>query len=135
MPNKKEHKLKLGDNTYKLKFTAGGLIQLEDLLDMESGEIQMKLQQGSMRIIRAMIFVGTRKHHKRDLRTEQDITPLMDEVEDFNEGLLMPLMEAYQDGFPGMQIEDDEEEESDEITPRRRGRKAAAASGGGDSEE
>lgn len=130
MPDKPEHKLHLGDKTYTLKFTAGSLIQLEDLLDMESGEIQMKLQQGSMRTIRAMIFVGTRKHHKRDLKTEQEITPLLDLVEDFNEGLLMPLMEAYQAGFPGMK---DEDEEDDEVTTKRQKRKAAAAGGADES--
>jgi hypothetical protein len=79
------------------------------MMDMETGEIQQKIQQGSLRIVQAMLWVATRKYHRKDIKTLDAVSELLDTVDDMAE-LSIPLMEAYQAGMPGVQMPDEDEE-------------------------
>ncbi|QIN79595.1 hypothetical protein GBA65_14900 [Rubrobacter marinus] len=102
-----ERALKLGDKQFTLKFTTSSYCELEDVLDMEASEIERKFAGGRVgfRILRALIWAGTRKHHRQELRSLPQVNDIMDDMDDFQK-VFRICTEAYSAGQPGAEDED-----------------------------
>lgn len=106
-PSKHEYPIKVGRETYTLRFSNAGHREAEDFLGMDGDTLQMRVGQGRLgsRVLTALMWGGTRKYHRDDLRDVEAIDDLMDEIteqyeddetgERARDGFVLPLMAAY----------------------------------------
>lgn len=97
---------------------------------MGTGEMAAELQQDhwSMKMIRAMIWAGTREHHGMDasVRTPKQFGDLMNQVDDIQE-VIQVVFEAYRAGQPGAQQADEPSENGEVSELPKQGKKTAEA--------
>jgi hypothetical protein len=83
-PEKRKH--------YTLRFTAGGRREMEDFLDLDTSDIELKIFgdptdpdrriKAGYRLTVGLFFGATRKYHRRDFPTIHEIDELMDLIDD-----------------------------------------------------
>lgn len=79
-----EHDENLDTRRFTLKFSNGGIREMEDLLDMERSEIDGRLNQGKYgpRLMTGLFFGATRKFHRYDLPVVESVDELFDSIDD-----------------------------------------------------
>jgi hypothetical protein len=141
MANKEsgERTLQLGDERLTLKFTASAYIELEDVLGYSAGQLEQNFRDQAVgwKELRALIWAGSRRHHRREIRTLPEITELMDEIPDQEGGYALvweTVTEAYAAGQGNAPDQDGNEADSPQSRRERRAKaKAEPASTGNDS--
>lgn len=82
---------------------------MEDFLNIEQSEVLARINTGRIgpRLITAMFFGATRRHHRRDFPTVAEIDDLMDEIDDVaedpdkeGERMAIALIAAYTKSQP-----------------------------------
>ena len=81
-PHRGEVSYEFDGKHYVLKFTNSGRIAVEDMLNMEEGEILQRIGQAGSRIKTALFFGATRKYHARDFPNAAAASSFMDEHAD-----------------------------------------------------
>lgn len=74
----------LDTRRFTLKFSNGGVREMEDLLDMERSEIDERLNSNKFgsRLMTGLLFAATRKFHRRELPVVESIDDLFDAIDD-----------------------------------------------------
>lgn len=84
MANKEagERTLVAGEDRYTLKFRARDYGELEDTIALTAGKLEQAFREGDIgfNTLHAMIWSGTRKYHRQDLRTENEVWDVIDEI-------------------------------------------------------
>lgn len=95
------HALKVGGRSYKLKFTANALADLEQILGEPLGAYMERFNRGGIGIrdTRALLFVALQKHHGDEVLSLDEAGELIDRHGDW-QALNETLVEAYRDDFP-----------------------------------
>lgn len=92
-----------------LKFTNSGHRAMEDFLNMESSEIIWRINTGRLgaRLVTGLFWGATRKFHREEFRSVDDIDSYMDEIDDEAEDqdaaaqkMLIGLVAAYTKSNP-----------------------------------
>ncbi len=101
-----ERDLQIGNRHFTLKFGIGAFMELESTLGMSAGEIEQNLGQGHVgfTMLHGMIWAGTRKYHRQDLRSPAQLLELMEDAHDEGEfdfqGAFTACAEAYSAAQP-----------------------------------
>ena len=137
MANKEagERTLEIGDDRYTLKFTASSFVELEDVLGYSAGKLEQKFRDGDIGFteLQGLIWAGTRKHHRREIRNLNEVLQIMDNIPE-NEGgpgfqyVWETITEAYGIGQGANPDQDSESGNGSEAGPKATAKSKAKAS-------
>jgi hypothetical protein len=125
-----ERTLEIGGERLTLVFTTSAYLELEDVLGVSAGKLEQKFRDADVgfRDLQAMIWAGSRKNHRKDLRTLADVAELMDEIPGSElgfPGVWEIVTEAYAAG-QGNNPNGEDGDAPKSRRERRQGRKGAA---------
>jgi hypothetical protein len=71
-----------GEDRYTLKFRARDYGELEDITDLTAGKLEQAFREGDIgfNTLHGMIWASTRKYHRQELRTEDEVWDVIDEI-------------------------------------------------------
>ena len=115
-----ERDLTIGGQNFVLKFSIGAFMELESQLGMSAGEIEQELTQGHVgfRLLHAMIWAGTRKHHRQEVRTPGQLLQLMEDAFDEGEFDFQDAFTACVEAYGAAQPKPREEDQDKPKAPK-----------------